>query len=111
MEAASGRKRLSLHPLRRSLDRRFLESELEQPGAGCRLSVDFGGRELPSLRRLEGLIREISAGAGRFQFCCSDFSGRIYFYPYDHLDGASDSILRAAGNLRKNLANDLAPWR
>src|SRR5579864_9780746 len=99
MEAASGSAKLSLHSLRRSLDRRFLESELEQPRAGCRLSVDFGGRELPSLRRLEGLIREVSAGTGRLQSCCGDFSGRIHFYPYDHLDRASDSILRTAGNL------------
>ena len=64
MEVASGREELTLFALRRSLDRRSFKSELEQPRAHGRLAVYLRGRKLPSLRRLEGLIREVSAGAG-----------------------------------------------
>lgn len=108
METAPDPEGLTLHALRRGLDRCPFESELEQPRAGGRLSISLRSRELPSLGRLEGLIREVLAGASGPECSSSDFSGRVHLYPYDYFDRAPDRVLGTPGNFRNNLANDFA---
>ena len=66
------------------------ELEADQPVGGDGVAVDLGGREIPAVRGLQGLVSEIFAGAGGKDFRGGNIARRIDMELDRYADGAAD---------------------
>ena len=79
------------------------ELEADQPIGGDGVAVDLGGREIPAVRGLQGLVSKILAGSGRKQFRGGNIAGGIDVELNGYADGAADGGERP----RRDFGHDL----
>ena len=70
------------------------ELETDYPLGGDGVAVDLGGSKVPTMRGLQGLVGEISAGAGGEEFGGSDVASSVDMELHCDVNGAADGGAR-----------------
>ncbi len=70
------------------------ELEADYPLRGDGVAVDLGGGKVPTMRGLQGLVGEISAGAGGEEFGGRDVAGGVDMELDGNVNSAADSGAR-----------------
>ena len=84
------------------------ELEADYPFGGDGVAVDLGGSKIPTMRGLQGLVGEISAGAGGEEFGGSDVAGGVDTELDGNVNGATDGGARFGRNIGHDLLEDFA---
>ena len=79
------------------------ELETDYPFGGDGVTVDLGWGEIPTMRGLQRLVCEISAGAGGEEFGGGDVPGSIH----TQLDGNVNSAADGGARFWRNVGHDL----
>lgn len=79
------------------------ELEADDPLGGDGVSVDLGGGEIPAMRGLQGLVREIAAGAAGEELGGGNVAGRIDVELDGNANGATDGGAGSGGNFGHDL--------